>query len=549
MKKILVRLSTIQWGLVALLLTGCATASIPVSTEKDEFFSHWKKKADTSKGYIHDEIIVVQEDLDNQIILDDVENLEVPSRPLPTMPINSLSMNESVDVSSFLRALARQADQNIFFSENVKGAVRFRLNSASTWDKVFLATLRVHGLTYAWEGDIIRVMAKSDLQQDLEMEEIQERREAVENAKKRVEPLIVQTVRIRFSDARKLRNHLEMLLTRNDSNNNSAGSNERRGSVTVDVDNNTIVMNAIADDISKMMKLINRLDRATSQILIEANIVEANKETARELGVQWGGMYSAVGGNNLYSANAGANPAGMAANFPASFVPGTESGLTLGFIAQRLGQDQLLKLQLSALEKEGLLNILSSPSITTLDNQMAYIESGKEVPYQVVSGTGESKDLTTEWKKALLRLEVTPNVIDNELLKLKITTNKDELDESVTSQSGLPRIITKKAETTLVLYDGQTTVIGGLTKEVSRDTESGIPFLRSIPLLGYLFKGRGTGSTMEDLLIFITPHILSAPALSHDVTPVSYELQNIETETSVEPAIESVLTSPEDEEI
>ncbi len=435
---------------------------------------------------------------------------------------------------------------DIFFSENVKGPIRFRLNKTSTWDKVFLATLRVHGLTYAWQGDIIRVMSKDDLEMDLQMEEIQERREAVEDAKKRVSPLIVRTVRIRFSDAKKLRNHLELLLTKNNNTSGNTRGLDRHGSVTVDEDNNTIIINAIADDIKKMMKLIDRLDRATSQILIEANIVEANKDTARELGVQWGGMYSGISGNNLYTTDSGGNANGFISSFPASAVP--TAGLSLGFIAQRLGQDQLLKMQLSALEQEGLLNILSSPSITTLDNQTAYIESGKEIPFQVVSGTGESKDLTTEWKKALLRLEVTPNVIDKKLLKLKILTNKDELDESYVSESGLPAIITKTAETTLILYDGQTTVIGGLTKELSLESEAGIPFLRSIPVIGYLFNGRGTGNKMEDLLIFITPHILTAPTVPHEaLIPTSSELENLIPTIEPDFTIEPVLTSPEDE--
>ena len=160
-------------------------------------------------------------------------------------------------------------------------------------------------------------------------------------------------------------------------------------------------------------------------------------------------------------------------------------------------------MQLSALQREGKLNILSSPSITTLDNQSALIESGDEVPFQTV----ENGEVNIEYKKAVLSLEVTPHVIEGNTLKLNILTSKDELDFTRTV-SGNPTIITKKAETNVIVYDGQTTVIGGLNKETHNDVESGVPGLKNLPLLGYLFKGSGQTNKMEDVLIFITPHIL-----------------------------------------
>jgi type IV pilus assembly protein PilQ len=163
----------------------------------------------------------------------------------------------------------------------------------------------------------------------------------------------------------------------------------------------------------------------------------------------------------------------------------------------------IIAAQLAALQSEGKVNILSSPSITTLDNQKAIIESGSEVPYQTV----ENGEVKIEYKKAVLSLEVTPHVIGENALKLNISTKKDELDFANAVQ-GQPAISTKKAETNVLLFDGQTTVIGGLSKEKTDKSESGLPWLKDIPILGYLFKGERTGNNMDEVLIFITPHIL-----------------------------------------
>jgi type IV pilus assembly protein PilQ len=182
-------------------------------------------------------------------------------------------------------------------------------------------------------------------------------------------------------------------------------------------------------------------------------------------------------------------------------------------VTEKIGE-YLLDVQLSALQEEGKLNILSSPSITTVDNQRAIIESGAEVPFQVVDKDG---NISVEFKKAVLRLEVTPHVIEGSMLKLKIVTHKDEVDFNNTVL-GNPTIITKKAETNVILYDGQTTVIGGLSKETKSGSESGIPGLKDIPVLGYLFKGKSRTDKMEEILIFITPHVLKEKEASQKLS-------------------------------
>ena len=186
-------------------------------------------------------------------------------------------------------------------------------------------------------------------------------------------------------------------------------------------------------------------------------------------------------------------------NFPAA-TEGT--GMTLGFLYQDLG-NLVLSMQLQALEQEGRLNILSSPSITTLENQAALIESGSKIPIQTV----EDGEVNIEYVDAVLKLEVTPHVINDQTLKLKIITKQDEPDFTRTV-SGNPTILTKRAETTVVVFNGQTTVIGGLSKETASKSEKGVPVLKDIPGLGWLFRSKSKSKNMQEVLIFITPHVL-----------------------------------------
>ena len=203
----------------------------------------------------------------------------------------------------------------------------------------------------------------------------------------------------------------------------------------------------------------------------------------------------------------------MVSALPNDLVDAAAKGASLGLTLQEKGIG-LLSVQLKALQEAGELNILSSPSITTLDNKKATIESGKQVPFQSV----EDGTAKTEFKDALLKLIVTPHVIDGQTLRLEIVTNNDELDFA-NAVGGQPAITTKKAETTVVLFDGQTTVIGGLSKKNLNDTETGVPVLKDVPLLGWLFKGTSKTKTHDELLIFITPYILKERGAGGDIGP------------------------------
>lgn len=425
----------------------------------------------------------------------------------------------NVELGLLLRTLARIAGQNLVLSENVRGSASLTIENEA-WRDVFLSLLRTYGLTYAWEGSIIRVMTAEDISKDFRLLELEQRRRAKKREIESVAPLETRVFNVRYGDVENLGEIFGAILEEN--------ADRRRGVVMVDTFTNSLVVRASRRELERIDGLLAALDRPTSQIRIEARIVEASSDTARELGIEWGGYYRAGSGDRNFWVAPGVNSfagvadtggvdggneavasiqptAGLIQQLPgilSEIRDGT--GLNIGFIGERVG-DYVLGVQLSALEKAGKLRLLSSPSISTLDNQTATIESGREVPFQTV----DEGEVNVEFKEAVLRLEVTPHVIGVGTLKLRIVTNKDELDFSNTVD-GNPTVITKRARTSVLLRDGQTTVIGGLRKETSSDSERGVPILMDLPLLGRLFRRDSRSQNQEEILIFITPRILES---------------------------------------
>jgi len=176
---------------------------------------------------------------------------------------------------------------------------------------------------------------------------------------------------------------------------------------------------------------------------------------------------------------------------------------SLGLMFGTIGGN-ILDMQLNALQKDGKLNILSSPSITTLDNQTAFTQNGAKVPYVSVDKDGNRE---VKFEDVVLRLEITPHVIDGENMKMVINVKKDEVDDTRNVQ-GNPYIYQKETDTTLIVKNGQTIVISGLTKQTIQNADAGIPGLKNIPFLGWLFKSEGKSDAKEEVLIFITPRIM-----------------------------------------
>ena len=480
---------------------GCASSKQETASTK--FFEEWKAKVEESQGYSPARKIRSREGLDPSAPDKEPDSLTPLEKDLPTRKV-TMKMSD-IDVSVLLRALARVANQNIMLNEKVTGKVNINITDAP-WDQTFLGLLRTQGLTYTWEGDIIRIMTIQDMENEL-------KREVQKNELARVEPHVTRILKINYAEASKLRNNMQQFISSGGEDGTSLGN------VLVDEHTNSLIVQANPKDVRRIIDVVEVLDRPTSQILIEAQIVETTNDTARALGVQWGGLlYGSSNGKNYWMGPGQEFPpgtsifdenlqevvalpeAGQVSNFPVTLPDGI--GLSLGFLFQNIG-NSILSAQLQALQEEGLLNILSSPSITTLENQISLIESGDRIPIQTV----ENGEVSIQYIQAVLKLEVTPNVIDGETLKLKIVVNKDEPDFSRTV-AGNPTIITRKAETNVILFNGQTTVIGGLSEEKTATGSQGIPYLKDVPGLGWLFGNKTKANEMDELLIFITPYIL-----------------------------------------
>lgn len=514
---------------VELLSGGCAHTPLPdTALSMDE----WRVRAEDSKGV---SVTIEREPLRLPEIPEDApeQGAQDPNRPLPNHPV-SIRLHQ-VSLQVCLSAVGRLADLIVHFrssdaEETESALVEVRADELP-WDELFRSILKTHHLDYRWEGaSIIRVISLEDMKQDLALEEFHRQEEAT---KARWElddqPLLTRTIPLHYltfadeSEAENFRKNLEQLLTERENPEGSVSrgdSDKQYGSVSVDTERLLVIVHGIPRDIEQVYDLVTQMDRPTRQLLIRASIVETTQDTARELGIQWGGLLKM--GNNWITAGSNENEIlgqslqqavdpvpGMGSNFPANLgLDANPSGMVMGLVSEEVGK-YLLDVQLSALQKEGKLNIISRPSITTTEGRTALIESGREVPYQIVTGTGDLRETTTEWKKAVLKLEVTPQVVAGEMVRLDISASKDELDFTRTTESNPnPIVITKNASTYLTLENGQTTVIGGLRKEKTNVSDSGVPGLKDLPFFGWLFRKRGNGTDMEEIFIFITPYIL-----------------------------------------
>ncbi len=520
------------------LFGGCAPERV---AKKEPFFEKWDTLAKESLGHspvsnrrisVFPESTSKEGELKEDDGKEDGKNIDLPQERI------TLKMRQA-DVKAVLRALARASNKNILLRNEIKGEVDIDFTNVP-WEQAFNSILRAQGLSYVWDGEIIRVLSLDDMEHSLKLSEIQGKHDAQAMEAKRVEPLVTMVISVDYADPQALRDNLQDFLTKD------KDGKATMGSIKVDQGSNSLIIQASRDDINRMQPIIEKIDVPIHQINIKANIVETTKEIARNLGIQWGGINGQRIGNQGLFVTAGGqaglatNPAGPYAggytptsgltgiagqgfgvNFPAAGMDSTASA-SLGLIFGTIGGN-ILEAQLSALQKDSKLNILSSPSITTLNNQTAYTENGERVPYLSQETSGGAITNTVKFEDAVLRLEIKPHVIDNKTLKMDILVKKNQVDTTRNVQ-GNPFIIKKETKTSLIVQDGETIVISGLSKETNTYKTAGVPGLKSIPGLGWLFKNEGKADQMEEVLIFITPMILP-PHVVSAAQPQEKELQ------------------------
>ncbi len=526
--------------MIRLVIAACFCVAVGLSVgcqkednQKDSFIEKWHVLASNAEGHSPS---YTPRSLDARQRV--VEPPEPPERPLPQRLI-TLRMHRA-SLGAVIQALSRAANQSVMLSPEVAGEVTVNIVK-KPWDQVFKGILRTNGLAYRWEGDIIRVLTLDDLEQDLRMAEVVARQKAQELKSKGDEPLISDVIPVRYADADSLRETIDEILVIRDRS-GDVETEQRHGYVRVDNSTNSLVLEAAYQDLKKIYDLVDKLDRPRKQVRIKAHIVETTTGVARDLGIQWGGSFATgpEDGNQLFltpggqggvvsptgvsyvpNLTTGVNPAGSILSFvPDAIVEGATGG-SLGLLFGTIG-DNLLEVQLHALDEDNKLEILSSPSITTLDNQEAFTEVGQRVPYVT---TDEDGTREVEFEDAVLRLEITPHIIDEEFLRMAILIKKDEVD-LLNNVDGNPFINRRESRTTLIARNRETVVISGLTRSTASDREAGLPYVRDVPGLGWLAKSQSTSDSKDDILIFITPTILSEWAPGE----VQKSLQQIEEE-------------------
>ncbi len=491
------------------MLAGCASKE---DKNKNPFMEHWQQLAQDSQGYSPSPTDLRPEP---RVLMQYSEKQEQAStRALPSIPVTLKLHN--VDVGVALRSLATAAGVNVMLSPGVSGTVSLNVQR-SPWRDVFRGLLRANGLQYRWQGNILQVLTAVEKQKEINLQTLDNQLAQQELAALHNAPLSVSVVNVRYADAKALQQSLTKFLT------TANGQSGQTAVIEVDDHSNALIVQATQQDQQRIIRLVENLDRPRSQVHLKAYIVEATKDSARELGMQWGGVWRSGSFNNGNHTWVGSGVSGTQGQDPTAGgvtgsnrpgLGGVPFGLdyssiasnkmgSLGFMLGRVG-GSMLEVQLNLMEKDGKINILSSPSLTTLDNKMAYTENGEKVPYVSTSNMG---DREVKFEDAVLRLEMTPNVIDGDNLKLKVLVKKDEVDTS-RSVDGNPFIIKKQTETTLIMRNGETVVISGLTKEKNVDANAGVPGLKDIPGGKYVFGHESKGTSMEEVLIFITPEIL-----------------------------------------
>lgn len=439
-----------------------------------------------------------------------------PALHLHAGPRISLNFHD-IEVRTALQMLADFSGTNLVAADNVSGRLSLRLH-ALPWQQVLELIVQSRGLGMRRQGEVIWVAPRDELLARERLEREQQR--AIDD----LAPLHAQAFQLNYQRADNLRTMLGAGSSGNGGGEGSAVGPARHGLLTargramVDVRTNQLFVTDTLAALANVRRMVERIDVAARQVLIEAHIVEADDSFGRELGVKLGLLEHGRGvalGNTLDTVRQGsgqaetdadtaasAKPAlslparSLAGNLPASFA------LTLFNAASQ----RFLNIELSALEADGRGRIVASPRVITADQKAALIEQGEEIPYQQSIGSGAS---STAFKKANLKLEVTPQITPNGNVILDVDVNKDSRGAS--TPSGLA-INTKHVRTQVQVEDGGTVVIGGIYTETEAEHEARVPLLGDIPLLGGLFRHRSRVREKTELMIFLTPRVVGGLA-------------------------------------
>ncbi len=439
-----------------------------------------------------------------------------------------LSLNfQNIEVRSLLQVIADFTNFNIITSDSVTGGVTLRLQDVP-WDQALDIILQAKGLGMRKTANVIWIAPKDEIiaKEKLELES----KAAVLN----LEPVRTQSFQMNYAKAEDIAKQL----TGAGGGDKSAGRTlSARGSATADPRTNQLFVTDVPSRLEQVLQLLQKLDVAVRQVMIEVRIVTADEAFGKSLGVKFGatdqrankggdGGYSLAGSTNRiafgtsYQDVVAASGGGGTVNTTGSFVtlPATApSSANLGLnpvpsfalsIFSNLA-NRFLNLEISALEADNKGKIVSSPRVVTSDGKKAFIKQGQQVPYQsCTAAAGGAQTCTTAFKDAALRLEVTPQITPEGSIIMDLDVNKDAINTSFTSNAG-PVLEVKNVTTQVLVENGGTVLIGGVFELEDSSNQTGVPILADVPFLGNLFKSKLRNSSKRELLVFVTPRIIS----------------------------------------
>ncbi|MES9978733.1 MAG: type IV pilus secretin PilQ family protein [Candidatus Thiodiazotropha sp. 6PLUC5] len=418
-----------------------------------------------------------------------------------------LSLNfQDIEVRAVLQLLADFTGLNLVTSDTVDGRITLRLKNVP-WDQALDIILKSKGLTKRQIDNVIMVAPTEEVaaREQLELES----QEKIEE----LAPLRSDFIQVNYAKAEDLAELLK-------SEENRLLS--ERGNVTVDVRTNTLLIQDTSAKLEDIRRLLQKLDIPVRQVLIESRIVIANNDFAKDLGVRFGANFDGSFDDN-FTLTAGAlpgyldNSSGIAPGIENNDTDGTDANREalmvnlpvnsasggLNFLVGKVGS-YLLQLELTAMQTEGRGELISSPRVITSDQTQASIKQGVEIPYQESTSSGATK---ISFKEALLKLDVTPHITPDDRIRMDLIINKDNPDYT-RSILGVPPIDTREIETTVLVDNGETVVLGGVFERNKTKSTEKVPFFGDIPYAGVLFRRNEQVDDNNELLIFVTPKIL-----------------------------------------
>ena len=377
-------------------------------------------------------------------------------------------------------------------SDTVAGNITLRLDGVP-WDQALDIILKVKGLDKRMEGNILMV-APSDELAAREARDLQAQQQVEELA-----PLYSEYVQVNYAKAAEF-----AALIKNEENSILS----LRGSVSVDERTNTLLIRDTATSIEDIKRMVSVLDIPVRQVIIESRMVTVKDNINEELGIRWGvtdtGSDSATSGSLTGADNAGNGIIPSLSDRLNVNLPVANPAGSIAFQVARLADGTILDLELSAMEKENKGEIIASPRITTANQKEAYIEQGVEIPYQEAASSGAT---STQFKKAVLSLTVTPHITPDDRIILDLVVTQDTVSD--VSNGTAPAIDTQRIGTQVLVNNGETIVLGGIYQQQIISSVSKVPVLGDIPYFGWMFRNSSNFNEKKELLIFVTPRIVT----------------------------------------